>query len=309
MNDAIRGRMLIFLLSVIFMPHAQATYLLFDAATDSVQIDGQTPGGGTFTYEAVVIFTPAYCGAGAVFTEWTPGYEHRILGVGTNQVTGYNYKRGFPYAFQLTNLVLGLYQPHHLAFVSERWEERIYVDGRLVGSRATNYSGGESGSNGGFLGGGVFGDGWIGYLDSIRISNNIRYTGSNFVPPLGDMTADENTLLLYNFNELPGSPTTADLSGNGRTGTLGAGYISGATSPEFVSKVPGPPTLSIVKQDGYSLGVSELIPGWTHVLETSTSLAPGSWTTHTEWIATGIQTNMPISMSGERQFFRLRARP
>ena len=309
MKATIRGRVLVFLLSAIFATHARANYLLFDAVTDSVQIDGQTPGGGTFTYEAVVIFTPAYCGTGAVFTEWTPGYEHRILGVGTNQVTGYNYKRGFPYAFQLTNVVLGLYQPHHIAFVSERWEERIYVDGRLEGSRATNYSGGESGSNGGFLGGGVFGDGWIGYLDSIRISNNIRYTGSEFIPPLGDMTADGNTLLLYNFNEVPGSLTTADSSGNGRTGTLGMGYISGATSPEFVSKVPGPPTLSIMKQDGYRLGVSDLIPGWAHVLETSTSLTAGSWATNAAWIATGTQTNMPISTTGEKQFFRLLARP
>ena len=73
--------------------------------------------------------------------------------------------------------------------------------------------------------------------------------------------------------------------------------------------VPASPALSIVKQDGYSLSVSALIPGWTHVLETSTSLAPRTWTTHTEWIATGAQTNIPISMSGEKQFFRLRARP
>lgn len=300
---------LLFFVVSSYMLNARANYLLFDAVTDSVQIDGQTPGGGTFTYEAVVIFTPAYCGTGAVFTEWTPGYEHRILGVGTNQVTGYNYKRGFPYAFQLTNVVLGLYQPHHIAFVSERWEERIYVDGRLVGSRATNYSGGESGSNGGFLGGGVFGDGWIGYLDSIRISNNIRYTGSEFIPPLGDMTADGNTLLLYNFNEVPGSLTTADSSGNGRTGTLGIGNISGATSPEFVSKVPPPPTLSIMNQDGFRLAVSNLIPGWVHVLETRTSLSSGSWTPNTEWCATGTQTNMPIDMSGKKQFFRLRVRP
>jgi hypothetical protein len=149
--------------------------------------------------------------------------------------------------------VLSLYQPHHIAFVSERWEERIYVDGQLVGSRATDYSGGESGSNGGFLGGGVFGDGWIGYLDSIRISDNIRYTGGSFIPPLGDMTADGNTLLLYNFNESPGSLTAADSSGNSRTGTLGMGYISGATSPEFVAKVPGALALSIMNQEGFRL--------------------------------------------------------
>lgn len=308
MKATISERMLVFLLSLIFAAHARANYLLFDAVTDSVQIDGQTPYGGSFTFEAVVYFTPSHNGGGDVFVEWTSGQEHRLLGVGTNFVAGYNYPRGGS-TFSVTGLALSLYQPHHIAFVSERYEERMYVDGQLVGSRATSTSVVGSGSNMGCLGGGTFGTGWVGYIDSLRLSDTIRYAGSEFIPPLGDLTADGNTLLLFNFNELPGSLTTADSSGNGRTGTLGMGYISGATSPEFVSKVPGPPALSIIRQDGYRLIVSDLIPGWAHVLETSTSLTPESWTTNTEWIATGTQTNLPFSISGEKQFFRLRARP
>ena len=58
MKVTIRGRMLVFLLISIFATHARANYLLFDAVTDSVQIDGQTPSGGSFTFEAVVSFTP-----------------------------------------------------------------------------------------------------------------------------------------------------------------------------------------------------------------------------------------------------------
>ena len=135
----IRERMLVFLLSSIFATHARANYLLFDAATDSVQIDCQTPYGGSFTYEAIVIFTPAHCGTGAVFTEWTPGHEHRILGVGTNTAFGYNAPRGSG-AFTVTGLALSLYQPYHIAYVSERYEERMYLDGQLVGSRATGTS-------------------------------------------------------------------------------------------------------------------------------------------------------------------------
>ena len=308
MKVTIRGRMLVFLLISIFATHARANYLLFDAVTDSVQIDGQTPYGGSFTFEAVVSFTPSHNGGGDVFVEWTSGQEHRLLGVGTNFVAGYNAPRGGS-TFSVTGLALSLYQPHHIAFVSERYEERIYVDGRLVGSRATGTSIVDHGSNKGCLGGGTFGTGWVGYIDSLRLSDTIRYAGSEFIPPLGDMTADGSTLLLYNFNELPGSLTTADSSGNGRTGTLGMGYISGATLPEFVSKVPGPPALSIVKQNGCSLIASDLIPGWAHVLETSTSLTAGSWTTNAEWIATGTQTNMPISTTSEKQFFRLLARP
>ena len=291
-----------------YMPNARANYLLFDAATDSVQIDGQTPYGGSFTFEAVVVFTPSHNGGGDVFVEWTSGQEHRLLGVGTNIVTGYNAPRGGS-PFSVTGLVLSLYQPHHIAYVSERYEERMYLDGQLVGSRATGTSVVDSGGNKGCLGGGTFGTGWVGYIDSLRLSDTIRYVDSEFIPPLGDMTADGNTLLLYNFNESPGSLTAADSSGNGRTGTLGTGNISGATSPEFVSKVPAPPALSIMNQNGFQLAVSNLIPGWVHVLETRTSLTSGSWTPITEWFATGAQTNMPIGMSGEKQFFRLRARP
>ena len=44
--------------------NARANYLLFDAVTDSVQIDGQTPYGGSFTFEAVVVFTPSHYGGG-----------------------------------------------------------------------------------------------------------------------------------------------------------------------------------------------------------------------------------------------------
>ncbi|NLE42086.1 MAG: LamG domain-containing protein [Lentisphaerae bacterium] len=160
-------------------------------------------------------------------------YPYRLLGGGTNFVAGYNAPRGGS-TFSVTGLALSLYQPHHIAFVSERYEERIYVDGRLVGSRATGTSIVDHGSNKGCLGGGTFGTGWVGYIDSLRLSDTIRYAGREFIPPLGDMTADGSTLLLYNFNELPGSLTTADSSGNGRTGTLGMGYVSGATSPEFL---------------------------------------------------------------------------
>jgi hypothetical protein len=295
--------------------NARANYLLFDAVTDSVQIDGQTPYGGSFTFEAVVVFTPSHNGGGDVFVELTPGQAHKLLGVGTNFITGYNAPRGGS-SFSVTGLALSLYQPHHIAYVSEQYEyvseqyeERMYLDGQLVGSRATATATVGSGWIKGCLGGGTFGTGWVGYIDSLRLSDSIRYVGSEFIPPLGDMTADGNTLLLYNFNESPGSLTVADLSGNGRTGSLGMGNISGATSPEFVSKVPAPPALSIMSQDGFRLAVSNLIPGWVHVLETRTSLTTGSWTPNTEWVATGTQTNMPIGMSGEKQFFRLRARP
>jgi hypothetical protein len=58
-----------------------------------------------------------------------------------------------------------------------------------------------------------------------------RYAGVSFTPATGDMASDANTLLLYDFDEPPGSTTVADSGPLGRTGTLGQGF-PGATSPE-----------------------------------------------------------------------------
>ena len=50
---------------------------------------------------------------------------------------------------------------------------------------------------------------FLGYLDSLRISNAARYGGTQFTPILGDFTTDVNRVLLYSFNDY------ADFSGNG----------------------------------------------------------------------------------------------
>jgi hypothetical protein len=55
------------------------------------------------------------------------------------------------------------------------------------------------------------------------------------------MASDANTLLLYNFDEAPGSTTVADSGPLGRTGTLGQGF-GGATAPETGATPSGVPT-------------------------------------------------------------------
>ena len=56
-----------------------------------------------------------------------------------------------------------------------------------------------------------------GYLDSIRLSNNIRYTDT-FTPNTVAHVDDANTVFLYEFDTTADPPT--DLSGNGHTVTL-----------------------------------------------------------------------------------------
>jgi hypothetical protein len=54
-----------------------------------------------------------------------------------------------------------------------------------------------------------------GFLDEVRVSDILRYT-SNFTPP-NSLTVDANTRALFHFNEVAGSTTFVDASGNGNT--------------------------------------------------------------------------------------------
>jgi hypothetical protein len=128
-------------------------------------------------------------------------------------------------------------QWHHLAYVYDGAEERLYLDGQRVAARPASGDVGNS-PGGAFLGAiardGSLHPGFVGRLDFVRLSNVARYTGQSFTPPTGDAAAEPGTLLLYAFRECSNSATTADASPLGRTGTLGAG-APGGTSPAFVT--------------------------------------------------------------------------
>lgn len=61
---------------------------------------------------------------------------------------------------------------------------------------------------------------YFGEIDEVRISSSARYTGP-FLPPTTTFTPDVSTALLYHFDEAS-VDTTADASGGGNTGHLGA---------------------------------------------------------------------------------------
>ena len=213
--------------------------------------------------------------AGRIFSEWTNAQEDKQLIIGPNTVAAYV----FPTigALDGTNTV-ALDVWHHVAFVADGSEQRIYLDGVLLASRLANPSIG-NGSGVGFVGA-IFRDGviappFVGYLDSLRVSRVARYSGAYFTPTLGDSTTDADTLLLYNFSEAPGSTTVADESPLGRTGTLGVGF-GGATSPSFVTNSSGV-SLSI-DHAGPEVLVSWPLAATSHFLEFATNLtAPIQW--------------------------------
>jgi hypothetical protein len=74
-----------------------------------------------------------------------------------------------------------------------------------------------------------------GFLDEVRVSDIVRYTG-DFAPP-DSLNMDANTRALFHFNETVGSTTFVDASGNGNTLT----GINGAVTATIdrMEQVPG----------------------------------------------------------------------
>jgi hypothetical protein len=240
---------------------AWAGSALFAAGTDSIQVAGQTEVGDTATYEAVVLFPEGTGAFGVVFNEWTDFSEDKQLYLGPTAFQGYAYPRGFPTGL-IANPNLTREQWHHVAFVADASEERLYVDGVLVSSRAAGGDIGD-GTGLGYVGAiprdGNCVHGFVGQIDSLRISDVARYSGPSFEAPIGDLTSDENTVLLYNFNEPAGSTTVNDESPLDRAGTLGLG-CAGATSPELDGFNPSTTTSSTTTTTSSTTTTTTLVP-------------------------------------------------
>ena len=74
------------------------------------------------------------------------------------------------------------------------------------------------------IGGVQGGQGFYGYLEEIRLSSVVRYSGATYTVPTEPFVADADTRALWHFNETPGSTVFADGSsyGNDLTGGDGA---------------------------------------------------------------------------------------
>lgn len=220
-------------LNLLLCPGAFAQFAHFARNTDTIEISGSIVLGSSATYEARVI--PTTDVLGKIYNEWHSGQDDKQLRVSRQGISAYAFPVNAPVFFDIPASISDN-AFHHVAYVYDGSEERIYLDGFLLAKRP---AGGDIGDYWPMATGigALFRDGYVhpafvGYIDSIRISNNARYSGTSFVPPSGDLAPDANTLLLYNFSEAAGSATVADSSGNGHTGTLGIGF-GGATSPEL----------------------------------------------------------------------------
>lgn len=212
-----------------------AQAVLFQRPTDTIQVPGNTVLGSTYTAEARIMLCPGQLYTnGVVFQEQYDGVEDKALIVGPGIAGGTSWNTAQPTHFVVGDLTMAPFTWIHVAFVYDGTSQRVYLNGVLVGSRP--YSGliGNSPSSAMSIGGfaeidGEFRGAFTGMIDALRISSNARYI-ADFTPPAGDLVADGNTVLLYNFNEPAGSTVVTDQSGNGWHGTLGVGF-AGASLP------------------------------------------------------------------------------
>ena len=254
-----RKTLILLAVTALFAAPLQAQVARFDATTDTIAMAGQTVLGTSATFEARLLIEAA--GGGSVYFEQANGREHKQLALSETGVSG----MGFTLPTNQTSLSgdvavsTGVF--HHIAFVRDGGQERVYLDGLLVAQRAAVGDIDDDGTSTPAVGAQIFQDtsfmaqSFIGQIDSLRISNVARYTGASFSAPQGDLGSDSGTLLLYNFGaaDLMGNQL-ADLSGNGHTGTLGLGF-AGATAPEILSAVPEPGTWALMLAGVACLGL------------------------------------------------------
>ncbi len=225
-----------------------ASWALFDDASDTVRINGNTVIGTEMTIEARILFSSEYSGTGTIFNEWQYGAEDKCLRAGINFISGYSWPSAPTYTALNTYPSLELGVAYHIAYVYDGTEERIYLNGKQRISRAASGNVGDSYSLpyiGAIYRDGAMSNSFIGYIDTLRVSDAAIYD-EDFDPIQGDLTSDDNTLILFNFDEDEGSTTLTDLSGNGNNGVLGTGFY-GATSPILnVSPVPEPQTIFLL---------------------------------------------------------------
>jgi len=246
----------------------------FSNPTDTISVAGNTvlPNQGQVTYEAIIDPistdyppTTSQDQLGEIYTAWQYGAEDEHFFIGSDASLGaYTFPVNWPSPPQLVGGTFTFNTWYDIAYVYDGSEERLYIDGSLVASRPAspnpywNATNGDIGYGTGSIvaigavdrDGGVA-SGFLGDIQTLRISDVARYFGNSYTPSMSDFTDDSSTILLYDFDQLsPGATSIDDLSGNGHTGTFGIGF-DGATSPVVV--VPEPASIGVIGLVGFGI--------------------------------------------------------
>lgn len=233
----IRGHLVTMLAATASMAGSSAfgQVALFDQRTDTIRLPGQQAVGTEATFEARVLLFDQPVG-GYIWNEHQGFAEDKQLYASISYIQAYAYPIGFPNALG-TSVPVSPNQWHHIAYVKDVSEERLYLDGQLILSRATSGDiGDDNGAGRAAVGAnwrtdGPIIDSFLGMIDTLRISDIARYD-ADFTPPQGDLNSDGNTRTLLNFNEPRGSTIVVDHSGHGEDGIIGP-WFDGSTEPQL----------------------------------------------------------------------------
>jgi len=221
----------------VFAACTHADVALFGRPTDTIRVDNNSVSiGASATYEARILFTAQYSGFGFIFNEHTFALEDKQLLAGPDGIRAFSHGLSTETPGEITAsipLVRDVW--HHVAYVYDGAQERLYLDGLRVRSRSasgsvrnnTGYA--AIGSN--YREGAGRSPGLVGYIDTVRISVVARYSGDRFDPPSGDLPGDGHTVLLYNFKEAAGQTLAKDDGPLNRTGRLGLPPGTSASAP------------------------------------------------------------------------------
>jgi hypothetical protein len=199
-------------------PAMPPAYWHFASPTDTIMLPRRVELDRTCTLETRVMLTADDAKDWCVFCQWESGKEDLYLGVSPGGISGCIY----PVANVDARCRVSLNEWHHVAFVCDETQARLYLDGKLVGAAAAKGNGKGTGLP-------TIGAVWrppeqprgsfIGNLHWLRVSNIARYRGASFAPPAGEPASDATTLLTH-------SPLYAD-----KPVRSGVGF-DGATSPQ-----------------------------------------------------------------------------
>jgi hypothetical protein len=201
------------------LPEMPPAYWHFARPTDTVMLPRRVELDRTCTIEARVMLTTDDAKDWCVFCQWESGKEDLYLGVSPGGISGCCH----PLANVDARCRVTLNEWHHVAFVCDEKQARLYLDGKLMGAAAVTK--GKIGKGTGLP---TIGAVWrppeqprgsfIGNMHWLRVSNIARY-GDSFEPLVHAPKMDVTTLLSF--------PGEASQKGS----RPAAGFV-GATGPE-----------------------------------------------------------------------------
>jgi hypothetical protein len=225
---------------------ARANYALFSRPTDTIFVAGDTNAVDQMTIEARIMIPASMAPApfGRIFGEEAGSQEDKMLhawsagfdgGAWTGSSGGND--DGISTATPLSPDVW-----HHLAFVRDNHEQRLYLDGVRVQTRdlsgtpwdAPIRNASDDPMSIGAFSSFYFNESFRGAMEWVHVSDSVRYAGDNVPAAVAVPVADAHTQVLFDFTSVaPGTTVLTDQSSNHFTGTVATGF-GGATAPTFV---------------------------------------------------------------------------